>query len=93
MKTKLTLTVDKSTIEKAKIYAEEQGRSLSALIENYLKALHPKNNVIAFKFDLSKAEPSSTLKRLIGSVKLPYNFDYKEERLQRLNEKYLSDNE
>ena len=39
MSTKLTLTIDKQVIERAKIYASEQGRSLSNLIENYLKSL------------------------------------------------------
>ncbi|WP_230383903.1 DUF6364 family protein [Pedobacter endophyticus] len=37
MNTKLTLTVDKSTIEQAKVYPEEHGRSLSALMENYMR--------------------------------------------------------
>ncbi len=39
MNTKLTLTIDKSIIEKAKKYARNRERSLSDLIENYLKAL------------------------------------------------------
>jgi len=39
MATKLTLTVEKQVIESAKVYAKQNGRSLSALIENYLKAL------------------------------------------------------
>ncbi len=39
MSTKLTLTIDKRIIEGAKQYAQEQGRSLSNLVENYLKVL------------------------------------------------------
>ena len=39
MSTKLTLTVDKTVIDKAKRYAKKQGRSLSDLIENYLKTI------------------------------------------------------
>ena len=39
MNTKLTLTVDESIIEKAKLYAKSKGRSLSDVIENYLKLL------------------------------------------------------
>jgi predicted HicB family RNase H-like nuclease len=39
MNTKLTLTIDKSIIESAKKYARNKERSLSDLIENYLKAL------------------------------------------------------
>ena len=39
MITKLTLTIEKSVIEKAKKYAKEKERSLSDIIENYLKAI------------------------------------------------------
>ena len=39
MTTKLTLTMDKSVIERAKKYAKREERSLSNLVENYLKAL------------------------------------------------------
>ncbi len=39
VQTKLTLTLEKDTIEKAKIYARQSGRSLSALIEAHLKAI------------------------------------------------------
>ena len=39
MITKLTLTIEKSVIEKAKKYAREKERSLSDIIENYLKAI------------------------------------------------------
>ena len=39
MNTKLTLTIDDSIIDRAKAYAKDKGRSLSDLIENYLKAI------------------------------------------------------
>ena len=39
MNTKLTLTIEQAIIEKAKFYAKEKGRSLSDIIENYLKVL------------------------------------------------------
>lgn len=39
MTTKLTLTVEKSIIERAKLYAKSTGRSLSELIENYLETI------------------------------------------------------
>ena len=39
MTTKLTLTVEKSIIERAKSYAKNTGRSLSELIENYLETI------------------------------------------------------
>ncbi len=39
MDTKLTLKLDKTVIERAKLYASSQKRSLSGLIEAYLKSL------------------------------------------------------
>lgn len=39
MTTKLTLTVEKEVIERAKSYAKHSGRSLSELIEQYLRAV------------------------------------------------------
>ena len=39
MATKLTLTVEKIIIERAKSYAKKTGRSLSELIENYLETI------------------------------------------------------
>ena len=39
MDTKLTLKLDKTVIEKAKIYAAEHKQSLSFMVENYLKAI------------------------------------------------------
>jgi len=46
MNIKLTLTVDKSVIKGAKIYAKSNGRSLSNIVEEYLKSLvEPKESV------------------------------------------------
>ena len=39
MNTKLTLTLEKDVIEKAKRYAKDSGRSLSAIVESYLEKL------------------------------------------------------
>lgn len=39
MKSKLTLSIDKSVIAQAKAYAAQQGRSLSDLVENYLNSV------------------------------------------------------
>lgn len=67
MNTKLTLTVDKSIIEGAKIFAKKTGKSLSGLVENYLQSL------IA---DSQKDEElSPRLKKIVGRVKVPKDFD------------------
>jgi hypothetical protein len=80
MTTKLTLTVEKDVIESAKVYAKQNGRSLSALIENYLKALTQKEN--------PEEELSPKVRELMGSIKLPKGFDYKKELTEALSKKY-----
>lgn len=39
MNTKLTLSIDEKTVGRAKKFARERNRSLSNLVENYLKAV------------------------------------------------------
>jgi len=80
MTTKLTLTVEKSVIEKAKSYASQTGRSLSELIENYLETLTQES---------SDQTVSPKLKKIIGSVKLPKNFDEEKELRSYLEKKHL----
>ncbi len=82
MSTKLTLTVDKSVIEKAKKYAKKKGRSLSEIIENYLKAITAENQK-------DEIEISPIVKSLKGSFKMPKNFDYQKELTDALTKKYL----
>lgn len=83
MNTKLTLTIEHSVIEKAKEYARKRERSLSAIIEDYLRALVINDKVR----DEEALTPA--VKVLRGSFKLPGNFDYKKELADRLSEKYL----
>ena len=45
MDAKLTLSIDKDVARKAKVYARSKGRSLSDLVENYLK-LMTKNSAV-----------------------------------------------
>ena len=82
MSTKLTLTIEKSVIEKAKKYARTRERSLSDLIENYLKALTKEDPI-------NKEELTPTVKSLKGSFKMPKDFDYKKDLTEELSKKYL----
>ena len=81
MTTKLTLTVEESVIERAKFYAKKTGRSLSELIENYLE------NLTRDTKELNELSPR--LKKIVGAVKLPKNFDEKEELRKLLEKKHL----
>lgn len=82
MNTKLTLTIEENVIVKAKIYARKKNRSLSNLIENYLKAIVNEDVV-------EEIETTSIVNSLKGSFKMPKDFDYKMELSKRLSEKYL----
>ena len=81
MTTKLTLTVEKDIIEKAKSYAKKTGRSLSGLIERYLEEVVQENN------DPEMVSPR--LKRIIGAVKLPADFDENKELKAYFEKKHL----
>ena len=82
MNTKLTLTIEGSIIERAKKYAKDKERSLSDLVENYLKTLS-KNDV------QDEIEITPIVKNLKGSFNVPDDFGYKSELSKRLSEKYL----
>jgi len=83
MNTKLTLTINEDVISKAKAFAKSQNSSLSGIIENYLKSLTNKNT------EDRKDELTPITKSLRGAFKNVGNIDYKEERMKRLEEKYL----
>lgn len=85
--TKLTLTIsDPSIIEEAKVPARETGRSLSALVENYLKQISRKSK----EPEQDDEEISPLVRSLRGMVDVPENWNEKEELYRALSEKYLS---
>jgi hypothetical protein len=80
MTTKLTLTVEKAIIERAKSYAKNTGRSLSEIIEKYLATLTQES---------PPDELSPKLKKIVGIVDLPKDFDEKAELRAALEKKHL----
>jgi hypothetical protein len=78
--TKLTLTIDKSIIERAKSYAKHTGRSLSELIENYLETITQESG---------EEKISPKLNKIVGSVKIPRNFDQEKELRSYFESKHL----
>ena len=85
MDTKLTLKLDKNVIEKAKIYASQQKRSLSDVVENYLKVVTSMDK----KEDNDEIEISDFVKSIaIDGVNLPDDFNYKKEIQEILSKKY-----
>lgn len=83
MNTKLTLTIEQKIIERAKNYAKGKNRSLSDIIENYLKILTQEER------KQKKNKLSPIVESLKGSFKMPKDMDYKKELGKRLEEKYL----
>lgn len=85
MDTKLTLKLDKTVIEKAKIYAAEQERSLSKIIESYLQVItSSKKNKEFEEFEITPFVKSIS----IGNGEIPADLDYKKEYYEHLLEKY-----
>ena len=81
MTTKLTLTVEESVIKKAKSYARHTGRSLSELVESYLDSLTEE--------DKDNTQLSPALKKIVGVVKIPQDFDEETELRNYLETKHL----
>lgn len=80
MTTKLTLTMEDKVIASAKHYAQKKGESLSHLVENYLKSITASE---------TKEEPlSPKVKKLIGVIDLPKDYDYKKELGNLMAKKY-----
>ncbi len=83
MDTKLTLTIEQSVIEKAKVYAKQKGQSLSDMVENYLRSVTHAN-------DLGTAEMTASplVRSLRGSFKSNSEGDDKEELTSILEKRY-----
>ena len=79
MDTKLTLKLDSSIIEMAKLYAKDNNISLSRLIENYLQAITIKNK--------KKIQISPLVESLTGVIKSKGNS--RKSYTDFLSEKYV----
>jgi hypothetical protein len=82
MKARLTMTMKQSVILRAKMFAKENGRSLSDIIEDYLKS------VTSERYS-SLVIDSLLVNSLKGSFYAPKDFDYKKELSEALVEKHL----
>ena len=87
MKAKLTLSLDKGTIDEAKEYAAEHDTSLSLLIEQLLRSLwnDPKKGK---KTGAKSRKLSPEVERLSGIIKVPKDLDIKKEYGDHLAKKY-----
>jgi Family of unknown function (DUF6364) len=81
METKLTLKLNQNIIERAKIYAASQQKSLSKLIETYL-------NAITTKEIIEDDEISPFVKSMKTNTKLPLDIEKSGEYQRHIEEKY-----
>lgn len=78
MSSKLTLSIDKKIIERAKEFARKSNRSLSDIIESFLTKIT----------DEELDGVDNELSKLIGVISLPDDFDEKQEIRRILSEKH-----
>lgn len=81
MNTKLTLTIDKEILEKAKAYAAKKQVSLSQLIDAYLKSILDQNAN-------SEIEISPFVRSMATGRSLPLHLDDKSEFFSHLSDKH-----
>lgn len=72
MTVKLTLSINKAVVQKAKTFARRTGRSLSGLIQSHLESLIREE-------DASGSPLPPKLARLAGIAKIPVGLDHKKE--------------
>jgi hypothetical protein len=79
MTTKLTLSIEKKTIERAKILSSKRGKSISKIVEEYLNTITDKEE-----------NKRSAVKKLSGVLKnkVPGNISWKEVKSVYLRKKY-----
>jgi len=80
MDKKLTLSLDKTIIERAKDYAKSNNISLSKLIESYLTTLTKRSS--------NSTEITPLVESLSGVISLDKDFDVKDAYANYLLEKY-----
>ena len=81
MNTKLTLNLNKSSIEKAKKYAKKHNQSLSILVEKYF-------NLISEKENSDEIEISPNVLELSGIINIDKDYDIKSEYGKHIEKKY-----
>ena len=84
MNTKLTLKLDKYVIDSAKKYAASRRKSLSRMIESYLRSI-----IIDDSSDMKEDKQISPfVKSMSTGVKIPSDYDYKKEYGDHVSKKY-----
>lgn len=86
MQTKLTLSIEKSVIEKAKEFAKRNHTSLSQMIEDYFNSVVKKSSQDSSNNNDDGIAPE--IRKFIGILNLPPDFDFEKDRTEYLEKKY-----
>lgn len=81
MNAKLTLKLNKKSIERAKKYARKNKKSLSSMVENYF-------NIVSEKNEITDIEISPNVLELSGVINLKKQINIKEEYQKHIENKY-----
>ena len=84
MKAKLTLLLDKGTLDEAKEYAQEHGTSLSRIVEDFLRSAFGS----APKSTKRTGRVSDKVCSLRGVISLPKDFDHRIAYSEHLTRKH-----
>ena len=84
MLAKLTLTIDQSVIKQAKEYAQKKNRSVSRIVEEYLKNIATKHEAFT-----SFSTMQSPITDSISGIFYDNGKSYKDMRDEALQEKYV----
>ena len=82
MNVKLTLKLNKKSIERAKKYAQKNKKSLSVMVEKYF-------NLISDKDSAEEIEISPNIRDLSGIFKFSENINIKDSYRKHIEEKYI----
>lgn len=81
MNAKLTLKLNKKSIERAKKYARKNKKSLSSMVENYF-------NIVSEKNEITDIEISPNVLELSGVINLKKHINIKKEYQKHIENKY-----
>lgn len=88
MKTKLTLNIEESIVDKVKTLSKKQRQSISSLVENYLKSITISGEKQSVKKGLTFTEKFR--KKFPAAKSVSARTNYKKEWHKHLDEKYGS---
>jgi len=89
MTTKLTLSINEETVQRAKRISRKRGKSISKMVEEFLDSISEKEE--------QKESPIDHINKIMskyeGKIKLPPNVNYKEMIMQWRYEDYMKESE